>query len=51
MKQITQLFLEGESPTLNTLTFMLLMVSGTHNLAYGLLIVFQLPLHLFVLIL
>ena len=32
---------------LNTLTFMFLMISGTHNLAYGSLILLQLPLHLF----
>ena len=32
---------------LNTLIFMLLTVLGTHNLAYGLLISLQLPLHLF----
>ena len=31
---------------LNTFTFMFLIVSGTHNLAYGSLIVLQLPLHL-----
>ena len=36
---------------LNTLTFMFLKVSGTHNLAYGSLIVIQLPLHLFIVIL
>ena len=36
---------------LNTLTFMLLATSGTHNIAYGLLILLQLPLHLFTLIL
>ena len=36
---------------LNTLTFMFLTMSGTHNLAYGLLILLQLPLHLFALIL
>ena len=30
---------------------MSLMVSGTHNLAYGSLIVLQLPLHLFIVIL
>ena len=35
---------------LNTLTFMFLMVSGTHNLAHGSLIALQLPLHLFILI-
>ena len=35
---------------LNTLTFMFLMISGTHNLAYGSLILLQLPLHLFTLI-
>ena len=32
---------------LNTLTLMVLATSGTHNLAYGLLISLQLPLHLF----
>ena len=32
---------------LNNLTFMFLIVSRTHNLAYGSLIVLQLPLHLF----
>ena len=32
---------------LNTFTFMFLIWSGTHILAYGLLIVLQLPLHLF----
>ena len=36
---------------LNTLTFMFLIVSGTHNLAYGSLIVLQLPLHLFIVML
>ena len=36
---------------LNMLTFMILMISGTHNLAYGSLILLQLPLHLFTLIL
>ena len=36
---------------LNTLTFMFLTASGTHNLAYGSLILLQLPLHLFALIL
>ena len=36
---------------LNTLTFMFLIVSGTHNLAYGSLIVLQLPLHAFIVIL
>ena len=35
---------------LNTLTFVFLMLSGTHILAYGSLIVLQLPLHLFILI-
>ena len=34
---------------LNTMTFMFLMVSGTHNLAYGFLIVLKLLLHLFML--
>ena len=32
---------------LNTLTFMFLTTSGTHNFAYGSLILLQLPLHLF----
>ena len=36
---------------LNTLTFMVLTTSGTHNLAYVSLILLQLPLHLFILIL
>ena len=36
---------------LNTFTFMFLIWSGTYILAYGLLIVLQLPLHLFTLIL
>ena len=36
---------------LNTLTFMFLTMSGTHNLEYGSLILLQLPLHLFILIL
>ena len=36
---------------LNTLTFMFLIISGTHNLAYGSLILPQLPPHLFTLIL
>ena len=36
---------------LNTLTFMFLATSGTHNLAYGSLILLQLTLHLFTLIL
>ena len=36
---------------LNTLTFTFLITSGTHNLAYGSLIVLQLPLHLFIVIL
>ena len=36
---------------LNTLTFMFLTTSGTHNLACGSLILLQLPLHLFTLIL
>ena len=36
---------------LNTLTFMSLTTSGTHNLAYGSLTLLQLPLHLFTLIL
>ena len=36
---------------LNTLTFMFLIVSGKHNLAYGSLIVLQLPKHLFIVIL
>ena len=36
---------------LNTLTVMFLIVSGTHNLAYGSLIVLQLPLHLFIVML
>ena len=35
---------------LNAFTFMFLIWSGTHILAYGLLIVLQLPLHLFILI-
>ena len=37
--------------TLNTLTFKFFTTSGTHNFAYGLLILLQLPLHLLVLIL
>ena len=36
---------------LNTLVFMFLTASGTHNFAYGSLMLLQLPLHLFVLIL
>ena len=36
---------------LNTLTFMLLITSGTHTIAYGSLISLRLPLHLFTLIL
>ena len=36
---------------LNTLTFMFLIVSGTHNLSYGSLIVLQLPFPLFTVIL
>ena len=36
---------------LNTLTFVFLMVSGTQTLAYGLLIVLQLPFHLFIVML
>ena len=36
---------------LNTLTFTFFTTSGTHNFAHGLLILLQLPLHLFVLIL
>ena len=36
---------------LNTLTLIFLVMSGTHNLANGLLILLQLPLHLFTLIL
>ena len=36
---------------LNTLTFVFLVLSGTHILAYGSLIVLQLPWHLFILIL
>ena len=36
---------------LNTSTFMFLAISGTCNLAYGPLILLQLPLHLFILIL
>ena len=36
---------------LNTLTFMFLMISGTHNLAYGLLIPLQLPPYLITLLL
>ena len=36
---------------LNTLTYMFLTTSGTHNLVYGSLILLQLPLHLFTLIL
>ena len=35
---------------LNTLTFMLLTISGTHNFVYGLLILSQLPLYVFTLI-
>ena len=35
----------------NTLTFKVFAVSGTHNFAYGSLILLQLPLHLFGLIL
>ena len=34
---------------LNTLTSMFFIVSGTHNLAYGSLILLQFPLHLFTL--
>ena len=33
---------------LNTLTFKFLITSGTHNFAYGLLLLLQLPLHLLV---
>ena len=36
---------------LNTLTFVSLTTSGTHNLAYGPLKLLQLPLHVFILIL
>ena len=36
---------------LNTLTFMFLTTSETHNLAYGLLILLQRPFYLFILIL
>ena len=35
---------------LNTLTFIFLIVSGAHSLAYGSLIVLQLPFHLFIVI-
>ena len=36
---------------LNTLTVMFLIISGSHDLAYGSLIVLQMPLHLFIVIL